>query len=319
MRPSSALICVAVLTGAAACSGSGRTPDRARGEGSPGDARGREVLRGVSSVSVQPDSGGEPSVTSVSHRYLVRRRIWPESLRVALEETTEEHCCLGGERDASTTLTVARWPFPFGEQTRPLWRVTLQADGGTLWDDFYRATLAGCCDQTDAMYFVDLSNGRVAFTHSREEDDSGAALPTIHHWASGSWRYVAFHDRYTPADPSEARQDSAVVGALQYGTVGGATQRVLLVATTRRAVDYRLYRVLLTTPRWQGRRLDLPTEPRDARPPAAISGFSVRVDLASESVDSTWIITVPVTRDRLAIDRASLPRGFALREIGRTR
>jgi hypothetical protein len=284
-----------------------------------GTADAAASLRSVSSLTVLPDSAGQPRLRIVNHRYLVRERGSGRSDRAVFEETTEERCCVEAERTSFSTVTLARWPAPAGGDTAPAWRVTVTADEGAFTDDFYRATLNGCCDQTAALFFIDPAGGRVAFTHSREEGEGGDALPQIHHWASQSTRYVAFHDRYTEANPPESAADSTVVGVLQYGPASGATERLVLRRPRGDGVRYRLGRLALTTGTWTGRELELPTVPRDARPPAAFGRFSIRVELVSEEADSTWAVVVPVEDDQPRADRAKVPSGLELRAAARTR
>jgi hypothetical protein len=220
-----------------------------------------------------------------------------------------------GERISWSTITLARWPIPLRGRTSPAWRISIRADEGAFIGDFYRAVLHGCCDQTDVYYLLNPRDGHVVFAHSREEPDSDSSLPAIHHWPSQSWRYIAFHDRYTPADPPETRADTQIVGVLQYGPVEGPIARIALRRLSGRAVDFRLDQLLLRTTNWTGRDLELPNTPPYARLPAAFGGFAVRVQLFSMELDTTVVVDIPVVRDQLQLNRASVPQGFALRAI----
>ena len=263
----------------------------------------------TSTLSTLPDSGGLPRWHILNHRYLVYRGSGGQ--RAVLVETTDRFCCLGGERDDSATITLQRLETP-GNQSR--WETKLTADDGAFWRDFYRAALRGCCDQTDALQFVDVSTGRVVFTHSRESGPEGEELPSVHHWGSSTLRYVAFHDRATPDDPPEARRDSSVVGVLQYGPPDGPAARVVVrrLKGVAHLADLRLDRLEFGRGTWHGRDLEVPAGA--ARSAAgAMTGFSIRVLLAGPGDDSSRVVEIPVTRDRLRLEQATLPAGLVVR------
>ena len=273
----------------------------------------RVALSATSTLQVAPDSAGERRFHAVNRRYLLEGGSYADRGSAVFEETVDERCCWNAERSSRATVTLARWPLPLGLRTQPAWRTTVQADRGEFAGEFYRAVLEGCCDQTDALFFIDPLHGTVLFTHSREDTTGGDLPARVHHFPSATWRYVTFHDRYTESDPPEAKGEPRVVGVLQYGSADGPTSRALLVRPAGDALRYRLGRLALATATWEGRDLELPHEPRTARPPRAIGGFSIRVELVSEAVDSTWTVVVPVAGDALQLARATVPSDLRLR------
>jgi hypothetical protein len=194
--------------------------------------------------------------------------------------------------------------------------VTVRADEGEFEDGFYRAALHGCCDQTSALIFINPLTGNVVFVDSREDDPQATGLPSIQHWESQTWRYVAFHDRYTELEPLNGHVDATVVGLLQYGPATGATSRIAVIRSRGDGTRYRLTRLSLVMAGWQGRALVLPTsKSRTAKPPSAITGFSIRIDLSSTGEDSTWTVTIPVVNDQPRTREASMPADLSLRVV----
>lgn len=267
------------------------------------------LLSATSTIAAFPESAGLPRLHIVNSRYLVYRGFGDQ--RAMLEETTDRFCCRGGERDDSATITVRRRATP--ADPAPQWSATVQADEGDFWREFYRAALRGWGDRTDAVHFVHMMTGHVAFTHSRERGEGGDRLPSVHHWASATTRYAAFHDRNTAADPAEARRDSLLIGVLQYGPPAGPVQRVLVRRARGRAAGAALQRLEFGQGEWRGRDLEVPAGVAARSASESMSGFSVRVVVGSPGADSAWVVEIPVVRDRLRPDQATLPPGFSAR------
>lgn len=274
----------------------------------------------ASSSTFQPllDSAGVARYRVANVRYLAVRHFTRDGMaRPLLRETYVQRCCTEGEREVESTLLLEGLGDAAQPAATPAWRQTFPADGGEVSGDFYRAVEHGCCDQADALSYVHLGTGALAFVVSAADHPPTQALATLRVPNSPLVRYAGFLDRVTPVEAPEALADSSVAGVLQYGSGEGPAHRFVLRKEGGRGLDYRLDRVTFRIP---GREtaadgsVDL-WAADGSSDPGALSGFWILLSLSAYD-DPPVTIEVPVTADAPDPGRASLPGGWTLSSGG---
>lgn len=278
------------------------------------DAPGDGALTATSTFQALLDSAGQHRHRVTNVRYLAVRHSTRDGVeRVLLRETYVQRCCTEGEREVESTVLLEGLGDVAQPAATPAWRQTFPADAGEVWGDFYRAVQHGCCDQADALSYVHLGTGALAFVVSAADRPPAQALATLRVPNSALVRYAGFLDRVTPVEPPEALTDSSVAGVLQYGSGEGPGRPFVLRKEGGRGLDYRLDRVSFRIP---GREtaadgsVDL-WSADGSGDPAALSGFWILISLSAYD-DPPLTIEVPVTADTPDPGRASLPGGWAL-------
>lgn len=270
----------------------------------------------ASSSTFQPllDSAGVHRFKITNVRYLAVRHVDREGLhRPLLRETYLQRCCTEGEREVESTLLLEGLGETTGPAATPAWHVTFPADAGELAGPFYRAILHGCCDERDALTYVNVQTGAVAFQVSAADRPVAQALPALRVPNSPLVRFAGFLDRVTPVEVPEAVTDSTVAGVLQYGDGRGPARRFVLRKEGGRGLDYRLERVGFRIP---GRETaedgsaDLWSADGQAEP-AALSGFWILLTLGAYD-DPPVVLEVRVAADAPEAARAGLPAGWTL-------
>jgi len=279
------------------------------------------AINAPSSFTKLADSAGTRRFHIVNRRFLVTRlsqRYQGES-HPLLRETVDETCCLGGERDTWATITLEGWASAAQAGTQPPWRVRINADEGAIWDQFYRAVWFGSCDQTDALTYVNLQTGKVAFVTSREFDTRDSYIPRLRVPNSALERWAGFLDTYTNVDLRDAARDSGVVGILQYGTPREPAARYVLRWSGGPGFSYRLGKLEFAvddSAHTHGTDVDL-WRANGNENPSALSGFSISITLLGREVADQEVpnvtLHVPVIGDRVQPERANLPSGWSLR------
>lgn len=270
----------------------------------------------ASSSTFQPllDSAGVHRFKVTNVRYLAVRHVDREGLRrPLLRETYLQRCCTEGEREVESTLLLEGLGDAAQPAATPFWRQRFPADAGEVWGDFYRAVERGCCDQADALIYVHLGTGALAFVVSAADHPPAQALATLRVPNSPLVRYAGFLDRVTPVEAPEALTDSSVVGVLQYGSGEGPARRFVLRKEGGRGLDYRLDRVSFRIPgRETGQDGSADLWAADGQSdPTALSGLWILLSLSAYD-DPPLTIEVPVTADAPDPARAGLPAGWTL-------
>jgi hypothetical protein len=279
------------------------------------------AINAPSSFTRRADSAGARRFHVVNRRFLLTRlyqRDQGES-HPLLRETVDETCCLGGERDTRATITLEGRASASQAGTEPAWRVRVKADEGAIWGQFYRAVWFGCCDETDAVTYVNVQTGAVAFVSSREFDTRDSDIPHLRAPNSALERWAAFLDTYTNVDLRDAARDSGIVGILQYGTGREPAPRYVLRWSGGDGFSYRLGKLEFTvddTAHTHGTEVYL-WRANGKESPSALSGFSIAITLLGRgSADQELpdvTMQVPVMGDRVQPERANLPSGWSLR------
>lgn len=90
---------------------------------------------GTSTFTAEPDSAGLKRYRIVNQRFVIAEA---RGASLLLRETSDQHCCLGGERN--TWGTIGLEALADSSSKNVLWHVLLKADRGELWGPFYRAS-----------------------------------------------------------------------------------------------------------------------------------------------------------------------------------
>jgi len=241
--------------------------------------------------------------------------------RPLIRETVDEGCCLGGERDTWATITLEGWLSAAQAGTQPAWHVRIEADEGAIWDEFYRGVLFGCCDAADALTYVNLQTGKVAFVSSGEFDTRKSPLPHLRAPNSALERWAGFLDTYTAVRLPEAERDSGVVGILQYGAGMQPASRYLVRWSGGPGFSYRLGRLEFTVDdkeHTHGAEVYL-WSANAKEDPSALSGFWITIALLGRNVRDretpNVTLQVPVVADGVPPEAANLPSGWSLRPM----
>jgi len=205
--------------------------------------------------------------------------------------------------------------FPLSKEGKGPAKFTVEADGdmATASGPYLTVTRYGCCVEQPTYAVYSLENGAYLFNATGEGTSGQWATLGAH----GGWKFeriLAYHAAETAAD------DAVLKGAEN-------AQIVISYATTTKA----LQRVLVTVPKEQiegdialewAPKLDLVSkdqpdgtdrifvERTDVDPAKLFTGFTVRLTL-----DEKTKIEIPLENDKLKLDGAKLPNGFALVEV----
>lgn len=270
----------------------------------------------ASTSTYQPllDSAGQHRHRVTNVRYLAVRQPARDGVRrPLLRETFVQRCCTEGEREVESSLLLEGLGDAAQPAATPVWRQTFPADAGEVWGDFYRAVERGCCDEADALTYVHLGTGALAFVVSAADRPAAQALATLRVPNSALIRYAGVLDRVTPVEAPEALSDSSVAGVLQYGSGDGPARRFVLRKEGGRGLDYRLDRVTFRIP---GREtaadgsVDLWSADGQSDP-TVLSGFWILIVLSAYD-DPPLTVEIPVTADAPEPGRANLPSGWSL-------
>jgi hypothetical protein len=128
-----------------------------------------------------------------------------------------------------------------------------------------------------------------------------------------AFRYVAFLDTWSIMTPEEAKADTSVIGALQYGSREMAQDRVLVrIKTTNPFSVEDLAVATAKEPSKFSESLEL-WSADGKEDPAAVTGFIIRTKLIEVGGDSRELtILIPVVADRLDLDHAKVTSGVEL-------
>src|SRR5262245_52593760 len=198
------------------------------------------VARAMASVA-RRDSAGRHEFTLISQRYHLPR--WYQRgdsapSHIAVLETSEQHCCLGGEHDTYGTISLTAWRNE-PDAGEPLWRAAVIADEGAVWGDFFRTTRFGCCDVSNEFTYFNLLTGGLLFVATVVPGETNRGVRFLRVPNSSLKRVIAFHDMWTEGQPPEFARDSSLIGVLQYGSPYGPLARIY-VTRTAAGTDYRL-------------------------------------------------------------------------------
>ena len=279
------------------------------------------AITGSSAFTRLGDSAGHHRIHLVNQRFLLTRlyQRYQGQSRPLIRETVDETCCLDGERDTWATISLEGWASVSQAGTQPAWHAQIKADEGAIWDQFYRAVLFGCCDATDALTYVNIQTGKVAFVSSRVFDSRDLDIPHLRVPNSSLERWAAFLDTYTELDVHQiGGGDSSVVGILQYGPGSQPAPRYVVRWSGGPGFSYRLGKLEFTvddTAHTHGAQVDLwrANAKEDA---SALSGFWITVHLLGREYGDRDVpnlnLQVPVLEDRVRPDRANLPSGWSI-------
>jgi hypothetical protein len=265
--------------------------------GHPHNGGARQVSLGDSTMISQPDSAGLKRYEIIKQRILRADGFF-------LRETSDQHCCLGGERNTWGTISLQR--FTDSTLKAVAWRTTLTADTGEVWAPFYEAVLEGCCDASNQITFFDLDSGRPTFVLSQYWS-SARGLPSLTRGPGQAPTYFAFVDRYIEAEPPEAKVDSTVVGVLEYGPSGGPINRVVVRTTRGPAINVQLERLALS-------RGGIEQDSLHLQAPVTSREIAINVHLIDTHSDepNDGRIRIPVEAGQLLLARAIVPPGFVV-------
>ena len=281
-------------------------------------------IKSITSFVRQPDSAGQRRFRIVNARFLVPRLYlrYRGLLHPLLRETVDQTCCSDGERESWATITLDGWQSEAQAADAPSWTVRLQADEGNLWGQFYRAVLRGCCDETDALTYVNVQTGATAFVTSADTARPESFLAHLDVPNSSLERWAGFLDTYSGAEVPEAHGDSGVVGILEYGTGLSPAARYVVRLSSYPGYFYRLGSVELTaddSAHTHGANLSL-WSANGQEDPKALSRFWISVILVGREMDDREApdvtIRLPVEADSVRPDRARLPSGWSIRPAG---
>jgi hypothetical protein len=276
----------------------------------------QEKSRAIATVT-SFDSAGRTVLTLTSQRYLITRwfgRGEGGPQRILLQETSVQHCCSGGEKDAYGSISLSAWRDSIIPGSRPLWQASIEADEGTIWNQFYRTTVFGCCDSSDEFAYFNLLTGGPLFESTVVREGPGRSLRRLRVRNSSISRVIAFHDTWTPNWPAEAKRDSTVIGVLQYGSPQGPVTRVAIHQARNAQADYRIADIRFVI---KGKSVAeeeaewLPVN--NTETPSDLTGFAIQVRLSVYGEDKPdVVVTIPVLKDTLDLGHAHMPAAFRL-------
>jgi hypothetical protein len=174
---------------------------------------------------------------------------------------------------------------------------------------------------TDALTYVNLQTGKVAFVNSREFDTRTSDPPHLRVPNSSFEWWAGFLDTYTGVRLREAERDSRIVGILQYGAGVQPASRYLVRWSGGPGFSYRLGKLEFTVDdkgRTHGAVVDLWTA-NAKESPSALSGFWITVSLLSRDLGDrearNVTLQIPVVADRVKAEGANLQAGWSLQPL----
>jgi len=264
-----------------------------------------------STVNLTPasaDCGSQVTIVNRAYRTAFLLDTAGNSHDILLAEEVTSKGCLHSE-GLESTVRVTAWIDPARSESRPAWTASAKGEVGEVEGDFYRVTAHGCCDVEDAYSYFSLLTGRLVAVSSRPIL-SVEAPNTPFRRVFG----VLDESSAVPLAPPVMAANAAAF--VWYGPRIGPGSRVAIVPE-----DSSYYR--LAAMRFISR--DLKPDESDLtlwshnqeKTPDALSDFSLVIDLAEESGDERLLhVEIPVSRDRLDLKAAVVPKGVQLVPLG---
>lgn len=272
-----------------------------------------------SEVTVAPD-GENFTVTTTNRRYetnmmastlggpdILYQMLLIEESRVSHEGPDTE----GDVADAKVKVTA----YPLTKHGKGAAQFTIEANGDAARVDgpYLAITRNGCCVEQPTYAIYSLENGVYLF-NATGPGDSGQ-------WATlgaqGGWqneRVVAYHAAETAADDDVLKGAQNAQIAISYATTTKPLQRIL-VTVPKKLIEGDI--ALEWAPKLELVSKDQPegtdrvfVDRKDSDPAKLFTGITVRLTL-----DDKTGIEIPLENDRLKVDGAKLPQGFALVEV----
>ncbi len=227
---------------------------------------------------------------------------------VLLREQFTQSGCTNSE-GLTGTVAVEGWVDRFEAGRLPSWQAQAEGHEGKIDGNFYKVTKRGCCGATPASVYFNLLSGKRVF-------ESTVELIRINVPNTGNSRYVAFLDTWSISKPDEAKTNSGIVGALEYGSAAGPPERVILRLKTMNPFSIEdLSAAAVEEPAKYSKNLELRSA-NGAENRSVIGGFKLRIKLVEVGNDGREpTIVVPVSADRLDLGHAEASDGIEFRRI----
>lgn len=272
----------------------------------------------ASDVTVKATPDGNYETTTVNRRFetdVFDTAAHPGTIAYQLLEIEETHVFTDGpDTDADMkTAKVHVIAYPITKQGKGAALFTIDANGDEVKVDgpYLTVTTWGCCAEGPTYGVYSLETGAYLFNAT----GNGLSGDWITMNAKGgAERIVAYHLAPTEADDVVLKGAENAVIAISYATPAKPLQRILVTVPkafaddTNNLIDWSPKFELIngaqpndTTHMWVD---------HDGDPATLFTGATIRLTL-----DAKTRIEIPLVGDRLKLDGAKLPKGFALVEI----
>ena len=273
-----------------------------------------------SEVSITSADGAIFNVTTTNRRYetdfMASTLGGPEVLYqlLLIEEARTEKEGPDAEPEA-VSAKVKVTAYPLSKDGKAPAKFTIEADGdvATASGPYLTITRNGCCVEQPTYAVYSLENGAYLFNATGPGDSGQWATLGAH----GGWkneRILAYHAAETAADDVVLKGAENAQIVISYATTTKPLQRVL-VTVPKEQIEGDI--ALEWAPKLELVSKDQPdgtdrifVDRTESDPAKLFTGFSLRLTL-----DEKTKIEIPLENDRLKLDGAKLPSGFALVEV----
>jgi hypothetical protein len=276
-----------------------------------------------SEVSIQPVDGNF-EVTTVNRRYETDlfgmaeggpKEIAYQLLLIEETHVNKEGPEIDGERVSAHVKVTA---FPLSKAGKGAAKFTIDADGDEARADgpYLKITRWGCCVEQATHAVYSLESGAYLFnaTGSGEsgQGDSGQWVTLGAHGGFKNERIIAYHAAPTSSDDVVLKGAPNAAIVITYATATKPLQRILVTVPkaligSDDLINWAPKSVLIVKGKKEG--TDRVFIDQDGDPKLLFTGVTLRLTL-----DDKTRIEIPLVDDRLKLDGAKLPRGFALVE-----
>lgn len=241
----------------------------------------------MSSLEFRAVDGKEHTITR-NQRFSVIYRCLDECSNIVLRESfysdQEE-----GVEGAKETVSVIAWPKD--KPDKVLWNLKAAGSEGRPLDDFYEITWFGCCGDWNEKSYFSLRTGKKVFSSSTDDEN---ALLEVQVPNTRTKRYITY--RYLTAEK---------LGQVQFGDSETVRQTVTIKES---AVGRPPSLSLRVAGKPDSKSVSLWAHDAD-KSSGAVSGVSVV--LGFESGERQVEVVLPIENDRIAVQKARLPKGFS--------
>jgi hypothetical protein len=211
----------------------------------------------------------------------------------------------------SSILRIVARPLTATGLGEPSMQTQATADEVAVSGPYVVATQWGCCAEQASHEVFSLYSGKRLFS-ATGEGDFGDWLTMGKKAPRYDQRVVAAHLAFTARDAAELGEDRSVVGHITYATEAEPLQRLALTAPDGRDGDLPLEwspKLLWITER-EPDGIDHAFFEKEGEAKEVYTGITLRLKL-----DDRTSIDIPLIDDRLAADQATLPDGYALKDV----
>ncbi|MBX7223502.1 MAG: hypothetical protein K1Y36_26550 [Blastocatellia bacterium] len=250
----------------------------------------------TSSVETSQDEDGQWVITTTNRTFEFINILPPplsEPLCLRREVKRRYHVW---QESGESIIKVEGWKGV--NPAKKIWTFEQEGSEGSVWNEFYRVTMPGCCANLTTHSFYNLQTGRKVYSATADPVTIVAPEP-------GVYRYVAYHSN-DGILPALKPYNQELKGVIQYGTEKTVLTKLAVYAKRDLfgQIKFRYQNKVVETKDLQLEKV------AGKKGKASLSNFAIILWFSS-----TDEIVLPVMNDTIEVSQASVPFGIRLEVV----